>query len=123
MGHFRPGRAGITSGHVRHAAKSGSKFESNSSTDNRLCSVLLSASLPQTTLLADRGYEAVKERSPAGGIDEHFAETKSRSANADCGASLSSLQTDLPDGRLFRFSCPALLRKIFRFAPDPNQPY
>src|SRR5512136_1164486 len=57
-GHFRPGRAGITSGHVRYAAKSGSKFKSISSTDNRPCSVLLSALLPQTTLLADRGYDA-----------------------------------------------------------------
>jgi hypothetical protein len=26
--------------------------------DNRLCSVLLSALLPQTMLLADRGYDA-----------------------------------------------------------------
>jgi transposase len=34
--------------------------------DNRLCSVLLSALLPQTMLLADRGYDADWIRVPAG---------------------------------------------------------
>jgi transposase len=48
--------------------------------DNRLCSVLLSALLPQTMLLADRGYDAdwIRELArPAGSMGKHSVETKS----------------------------------------------
>ena len=48
--------------------------------DNRLCSVLLSALLPQTTLLADRGYDAdwIRElaRQQGAWAGEYSAETK-----------------------------------------------
>src|SRR6266568_1403936 len=46
--------------------------------DNRLCSVLLSALLPQTMLVADRGYDADWIRLPARSMGEHSAETKSQ---------------------------------------------
>ena len=49
--------------------------------DNRLCSVLISALLPQTMLLADRGYDAdwIRELClPARSVGEHSAETKSQ---------------------------------------------
>ena len=52
--------------------------------DHRLCSVLLSALLPQTMLIADRGYDADTTRiglgvcPPARSMGEHSAETKSQ---------------------------------------------
>jgi transposase len=49
--------------------------------DNRLCSVLLCALLPQTILLADRGYDAdwIRETCPsAGSMGEYSAEAKSQ---------------------------------------------
>jgi transposase len=49
--------------------------------DNRLCSVLLSAMLPQTMLLADRGYDANWIREFArqqGSVGKHAAEAKSQ---------------------------------------------
>jgi IS5 family transposase len=51
--------------------------------DNRLCSVLLSALLPQTMLLADRGYDAnwIRELARQQGAWEHSAEKKSEGPN------------------------------------------
>jgi transposase len=49
--------------------------------DNRLCSILLSALLPQTMLLADRGYDADWDQGacpPARSMGEHSAETQSQ---------------------------------------------
>jgi transposase len=43
--------------------------------DNRLCSVLLSALLPQTMLLADRGYDADWIRMAVALLPGRFAST------------------------------------------------
>jgi transposase len=55
-------RGGLTSRFTRWwtpmACRSISRFAPGEAHDNRLCSVLLSALLPQTMLLADRGYDA-----------------------------------------------------------------
>jgi transposase len=65
--------------------------------DNRLCSVLLSAFLPQTMLLADRGYDADWIRELArqqGSMGEHSAETKSQRFDLLQPLSLSRTQSD-----------------------------
>src|SRR5260370_8315451 len=48
--------------------------------DNRLCSLLLGALLPQAMLVADRGYDAdwIRELARQKGVGEHSAETKSQ---------------------------------------------
>jgi transposase len=65
--------------------------------DNRLCSVLLSALLPQTILLADRGYDAdwIRElASSARSMGKHSAETKSQRPNLLQPESVSSAELD-----------------------------
>jgi transposase len=63
--------------------------------DNRLCSVLLSALLPQTILLADRGYDADWGACPpARSMGEHSAETKSQRPNLLQPVSVSRAELD-----------------------------
>jgi transposase len=64
--------------------------------DNRLCSVLLSALLPQTMLLADRGYDAdwIRELAPARRMGEHSAETKSQRPGLFQPVSVSRAELD-----------------------------
>ena len=65
--------------------------------DNRLCSVLLSALLPRTMLLADRGYDADWIRELArqqGRMGEHSAETQSQRPDLLRSVSVSRAQLD-----------------------------
>src|SRR5690348_8264672 len=65
--------------------------------DNRLCSVLLSALLPQTMLLADRGYDAdwIRELAPpARRLGQHSAETQSQRPDLLQPVSVSRAQLD-----------------------------
>ena len=65
--------------------------------DNRLCSVLISALLPQTMLLADRGYDAdwIRELClPARSVGEHSAETKSQRPDLLQPVSVSRAELD-----------------------------
>src|SRR3954453_15232774 len=63
--------------------------------DNRLCSVLLSALLPQTMLLADRGYDADwKACSPTRSMGQHSTETESQRPDLLQPVSVSRSQPD-----------------------------
>jgi hypothetical protein len=65
--------------------------------DKRLCSVLLSALLPQTMLLADRGYDADWIRELAreqGCVGQYSAETQSQRPDPLLPVSVSRAQLD-----------------------------
>ena len=65
--------------------------------DNRLCSVLLSALLPQTGLLADRGYDADWIQgacSPTRSMGQHSTETESQRPDLLQPVSVSRAQPD-----------------------------
>ncbi len=64
--------------------------------DNRLCSVLLSALLPQTMLLADRGYDPdwISELARQQGVGKHPAETQLQRPNLLQPLSLLRTQLD-----------------------------